>query len=175
MNRIPSLTLIAALLISVAAMAQPRGPRGPEDGRGMRHERMMAMLDLSEEQAAKIADLHLAMRKKMMTHRAEIQKLHTELKLIETADNFDRNKADGLIKDIEKLRTEMMTARVLHHQDVRSLLTDEQKQRFDMHMLSGRGNGVKGGRGACGAGPCGAGPRGGGGQGPHGPRMGHWW
>lgn len=148
------------LMFAGSALAQPRpdGPPAPPDP----GERMMQMLDLDETQQNKVAELRLKLQKELVPLRSELQSLEGELQLAVTAEKFNRDKAETLVSKISALRGKMQLARVLHQQEVRSLLNAEQRQKFDMHLLAGKGPGPRGG--GKGHGPHG--PH----DGPHGPR-----
>ena len=152
-SKIAYLTLFALMLVFAGSgLAQPRpdaSPAPPNPG-----ERMMQMLNLDETQQNQIAELRLKLQKELVPLRSELKGLEGELQLAVTADQFNRGKAETLVNKISNLRGKMQLARVLHQQEVRSLLNTEQRQKFDMHLLAGKGHGPHGG---------------GKGHGPHGP------
>lgn len=146
------LSLTSILLLSLVLFAQPgRGPGGGQGAPGGRW--MERALDLSAEQESKIEDLRLQHQKQMLPMRSKLESLQTDLHLAMTADTFDKGKAEKIVNDMQKVRTEMQMSRVLHQQAVRSLLTPEQRKKFDLHILSrkgprdGRGFGQGDGRG----------------------------
>lgn len=134
-------SVLAVLGLSLALFAQPGMGLGP--GRGERGAGpglwLDRMLDLSTEQQAKIQDLRLQHQKEMLPLRSQLESLRNDLKLAMTADKFDKSKAEKIIADMEKIRSRLETARMLHHQAIREILTPEQRKEFDMHLLSGKG------------------------------------
>ena len=111
---------------------------------GMNHGMMkmpgggpMGMLDLSEEQKAKMQDLRLAHQKEVIPIQSELQKQAASMKLEITADKFNESKVKSIQNEISKLRSELQMKMVLHQRAVRDLLTPEQKKKFDGHILSG--------------------------------------
>ena len=58
------------------------------------------------------------------------------MKLEMTADNFNQKKASKLIDQMSELQKEIHMKRVIHQRAVRDILTDEQKKKFDLHMMS---------------------------------------
>jgi Spy/CpxP family protein refolding chaperone len=110
----------------------------------------MGMLNLTEEQQAKVQDLHLAHQKEIIPLQSELQEQKASLKLEITADKFNESKVKSIQGEISKLQSEMAMKMVLHQRAVRDLLTPEQKKKFDEHILS--------------AGPMGPGPMMGGGM-----------
>ncbi|MCD4692280.1 MAG: hypothetical protein K8R79_05160, partial [Calditrichales bacterium] len=55
------------------------------------------------------------------------------------------------LDEISGLRKDMALKRAKHQRQVRSILTDEQKVKFDQRILSGRRHAMKGKRGFKGA------------------------
>ena len=58
-----------------------------------------------------------------------------------TTDPIDRKAVDALVSEIGTLRTKMMIEKVNHRLNVRSVLNEEQKIKFDSHkpMCEGKG------------------------------------
>jgi Spy/CpxP family protein refolding chaperone len=101
-------------------------------------DRMGNMLNLSDEQKSKIEDLRLNFQKEKLPLQSKIHELRTNLKLELTKDSYNEKKVDQLLDQVESLKTEMHKKRINHMRNVRNLLTDEQKKKFDMHVLSDR-------------------------------------
>ncbi len=125
------ITLIGALVWGGGMLAQPEH-RGPKKSRG---EHMAKMLDLSEEQQSKIIDLQLKLQKELIPLRSKMESLKGELKLAQTAEQFDQAKVDKLLNEMQSVRTQIQSKRIQHQQQVRSLLTAEQRKKFDAHLL----------------------------------------
>ena len=117
-------------------MAMMQGKGGPGA--------MMGLLKLTDEQKTKIQDLRLAHQKEMIPLRADLQKLHSGMKLEITADKFSESKVKSIQADISKVMNEIASKTILHQRAVRDLLTPEQKKKFDERILSG---GMMGNRG----------------------------
>lgn len=149
-----AMTILSLIVLAAVSSAQPG--KGP--GRGFRGGPPIP--DLTEEQEAKIQDLKLDMKKEMLPLQTKLDALDADVKLAMTADKFDESKVSGLVKQMQEIKTQMRMKRIQHHQEVRKLLTPEQRKVFDAHLLSdrgrGRGHGDGDGRG-CGKGhgPCG--------------------
>jgi Spy/CpxP family protein refolding chaperone len=124
--------LIGAFLLNFQLLfAQPEDNDGPPF-----RDRVGKMLNLSDEQKSKIEDLRLNFEKEKLPLQSKIRELKTNLKLELTKDNYDEKKVDQTLDQIEALRKEMYKKRISHMRGVRNLLTDEQKKKFDMHVLS---------------------------------------
>jgi Spy/CpxP family protein refolding chaperone len=148
------------LLVSGSTFAQMQ-----KKGMGMRknapdmHQQCMNMIpDLTEEQESKIEDLRLSHMKEMMQSRNQLNEKRAERRSLQTQDNPDMEAIYSVIEEMGKIRTGMNKDRAKHHQEIRSLLNEEQKIFFDNHMMmkrgrmhhngrSMRGRGCPGGRG----------------------------
>jgi Spy/CpxP family protein refolding chaperone len=115
------------------------GPR--RDGDGPRH--MMRMLDLTETQESQILDLKLEHEKQVLPVKTKLKELRTQMKLEMTAENFDEKKVSKLMDQMSDIQKEIHLKRVIHQRAVRDILTEEQKKKFDLHILS-RGKRGKG-------------------------------
>lgn len=133
------LSILTVLGLSLALIAQPGTGAGPGRGDRGAGPGLDRMLDLSEEQEAKIQDLRLQHQKEMLPLRSKLESLRDDLKLAMTADKFGKAKAEKIISEMEKIRAQLEIARVLHHQAIRDILTPEQRKEFDMNLLSGKG------------------------------------
>lgn len=115
--------------------------------------------DLTEEQEAKINDLRLEKTKEMTTFRNQMNELRAKKQTLMTSDNSDSKEINGVIDQMTDIHNKMMKTSAKHHQDVRSLLTDEQKIIFDSRPMrghgQGQGHGMRNGSGhGRGAGQC---------------------
>ncbi len=135
--------ILGSLLFTGAIFAQ----KGPGDMSGKHFKRMAKMLDLNDEQISKMTDMHLQMQKDMIPLRSKMQTLKGELKLVQTADKFELGKAEKIVKEMQALRTQMEMNRIKHQQEMRSLLNDDQRKKFDAHLLSGGPKGPRGPKG----------------------------
>jgi Spy/CpxP family protein refolding chaperone len=113
---------------------QPRPERG---------QRMAALLDLTEEQQQQIDKIRLEHLKNMESTRSELQKLRSEYRLLLVADSYDRNKVKQKLDDISALKEKLELAKADHFAEIRKILTEEQKVKFDQFILS-RGPGERG-------------------------------
>jgi len=150
MKRLIGFSAILILIFayqSVFSQGRFRGGDRDFDGRpGSGRERMFKYLNLTEEQQSKITDLRLAFKKEILPVRTPMHNLQTQIRMTVTEENFDATKLDNLLKEKEKLATEVHKKRINHFRDIRSILTADQKKEFDLHFLSGRGFGGRGGK-----------------------------
>lgn len=148
--------VLALVILSTDLMAQ-RAQRNfdrPGQGRGMMQardqnwepgQRIAEFLDLTDEQSEQIKTLRLAHMEQMLPIKNQIQEYRAQLQTLRTAKKADMKAINNLIDDMADLRAKQMKAREAHHQEVRSLLTDEQRIKFDLfknkHKRMGRGYG----------------------------------
>lgn len=119
--------------------------------RGVPQQRMIALLDLSEQQQEQVQQHWVEGQQEMLPLRNELREKQARLQTLTSSGNYDESSVKALINEIGELHTNMMLLREDHRQEMRSFLTDEQKLIFDAH----RGN--RGSRGMRGTGRSGRG------------------
>ncbi len=132
---------LLALALSVNASAQQRANRGMGMQQGMQnegamHQRMINMLDLSDEQSQKIETIHTNGKKSMLTFTTKIAEKEARLQTLVTADDYDSKAVNKVITEISELQKDRMLTKYAHHQKIRELLTDEQRVKFDTFHLN---------------------------------------
>ncbi len=138
------LFLIALVIAATGTLVMAQHPGAMNDDGPMLMPGLERMLDLTDEQAAKIADMRLDLQKKILPLRSDLMQKRNDLKVLLTADNPDQSKIDKTIEAMNDIRTDMQKQRLDNMMKVRSLLNADQKKKMDMHILSGR-KGMKGG------------------------------
>lgn len=143
MKTILKFSVLTALILtlSLSANAQQRAnnsekPRGDrqEQMKKMqadRQQRMMSILDLSAEQRDQVKEVRLNNQKGMLPFRNAMQEKNAKLRTLTTADNYDEEAVKELISEIADLRSAMLTMQIAHRQQIRELLTEEQRIKFD--------------------------------------------
>lgn len=134
--------LILSLSASLLAQQQNKQNRDPEkrmeqmhDDHNAMHARMMKALELNSDQQEKIEDIHLQGQKALLPLRNTLREMHARLQTLSTADNYDARAINSLIRDIADQRAEMMILQHNHRQQIRELLNDDQRIKFDtMHQ-----------------------------------------
>jgi len=111
-----------------------KGEKGCSDKKGMKGDKcemMMKALDLDENQKTQIKAIHEANMKKM---QGGIKAMIAARKALMEAGESD-NVNEATIKDLSKKVADSMAAMVLNRskmkKEVKALLTDEQKKKFD--------------------------------------------
>jgi len=161
LNVVPVTIIMIAVFttLSMITYAQPF-----RDGRGGGHG--FEMLELTDAQEKQIEDLHTVNMQEMLNAHNQIKVKEAELNVLQSAKKVDMKAVEAKIKEISVIKTEMEIKRANTHNEVRNILTDEQRVKFDMHHAN-RPRGNRGemngrhGRGNC----DGNGPRNGKGNG----------
>jgi Spy/CpxP family protein refolding chaperone len=112
-----------------------------------RKERMHEMLDLSEEQKEQIKKLRLEHQKAMLPIKNLFGEQKAKMQTLRTAEKVDLKAIDKLVDDMTGLRAKQMKMQVRHEQEVRSLLTEEQRIMFDTHKNKRKHKPQRSGRG----------------------------
>lgn len=105
------------------------------NAQGLKHQRVMAMLNLSDEQKEQIREIHLNGQKEMLPLKTQLQEAHAKLRTLTVADEYDEAEIQEVIGTISELNKTMLTTRVEHRQQIRELLDDDQRVKFDnLHL-----------------------------------------
>ena len=140
--------------MSINSMAQRDLMRLQNFQKGQRmnqqNEWMCPIPDLTEDQQAKIKTIRLKNQKEMTKKRNLMREKRVHLITLQSEDNLNMKEINNIIDQIADMRAEMMKSRIANHQEVRNLLTDDQKMFFDNHRnmrnrgKAGRGFGQRG-------------------------------
>lgn len=115
-------------------------------------------MDLTEEQISQIQEMRLAFHKEILPLQSQIQTHYLELRGLYLKDT-EQEKIDAKLAQIDKLEQDLDEKFLAHQNQVRELLTDEQKAVFDRWgglglgmggMGFGMGPRMRGGRGFAG-------------------------
>ena len=120
--------------------------------------------DITAEQQTKLDALRTAHWKSVQNSRNLLAEKAARLRTLRTSDNVDMDAINKTIDEMSAIRSSMQKSREKHLQDVRNVLTDEQRVYFD-NFQSRRGQGFGRGQGKGNARRGGYGPGNGYGQG----------
>ncbi|UCF71686.1 MAG: periplasmic heavy metal sensor [candidate division WOR-3 bacterium] len=132
--------LLAAAVMVLAGSAYAQKPdmemehggrRCMVEGRG---EHMMMIPDITEQQKEQIKSLRVEHMKEMKPLRNQLAEKKARLNTLTTADKVDMSEVNKIIDEIGKMKTGIMKLKEQHRQDVRKLLTDDQRLFFDSHQ-----------------------------------------
>ena len=102
--------------------------------------------NLTQEQQTKIEKLKTAHMQEMINYKTQLAEKKAHKNTLMVAKNVDLKSVNKVIDEMSAIRAEMQKTGAKHHNDVRNLLTDEQKVFFDSHYLQGKRKGMKQGR-----------------------------
>jgi Spy/CpxP family protein refolding chaperone len=139
---------------------------GMDHGKHMMHK--LTALGLDDKQMESVKAIHLKARKETVRKKADEEIAGIELKELLAKDPVDMKAADSKVRQIEALRGDIRMIHIREHEEIKGLLTPDQKKKFvpmaGMHgecmdmdecdmMGGGMGHGMMGGMG--GKGGCG--------------------
>ena len=129
--------IVLSLFLTGAIWAQPQPAQNPPMGPPPAPMKMYRGLNLTDQQRSQIEDLHLALQKKLVTQRADLQKLNAEYKLMLINPKVSESSLKAQLQKIADVQVKMKLERAKTQRKIRSLLNDEQKKKFDAMILSG--------------------------------------
>jgi Spy/CpxP family protein refolding chaperone len=140
------------MLSAFGSMAQRRpAPRQQSVDRPVRQERLLldqgqclAIEGLSEAQQEAISALRTKRLEQGVQHRAQMDALRARKNELMVQASPDMARVNALIDEMESLRSAHLKEAAAHRQDVRALLTDEQRARFDSQASRPMGRGGRG-------------------------------
>lgn len=143
-----SVTLLTGgLLMASPAMADQHGMHMMHGkGQGMQHAQHDWKATLTEDQEKQLGKLKLEFKKKVLPLKAKIKQAKIELALLVTSDKPNQDSINKKIDELLKLKGEKMRLKSSHKMAVRKILTDEQRVKFDLHVLKKAYHGKKGHR-----------------------------
>jgi Spy/CpxP family protein refolding chaperone len=163
-TRILSSIIVVSFFISTALMAQPNKGQKPSDNYSQKKEMMKKRSDrgenefqnfFTEEQKEQMKELRLETVKKVKPLKNELGELMARQQTLATADKADLKAINKNIDEMSDLKADIAKIMAAQHQQIRSLLTEEQLVKFDsmkgkrgLRQGMERGNVRRPGRGA---------------------------
>jgi Spy/CpxP family protein refolding chaperone len=127
--------------VKAQGMCEHHWKEGMHCGMGKGDNNMAFLNDLTPEQQKQIDALKLNLIKERISVQNLIDEKKAHLKTISTGDNVDLVAVNKTIDELFVLKADMAKKHETFKQDVRKLLTAEQKVMFDIHAGKGRGEG----------------------------------
>ena len=174
MKQLISLVTAILLIVGSSLIAQPYNGNGHGMKMGMkkgngatvgyqngnRFDRMQALLNLTDDQKAKISDLRFEHEQMAIETRSEIQKNRLVVRKMMTDNKIDNDKLLKITKENNELQGKIKLSRTTMWLDVYTMLDDTQKENWTktFGQFSQNGNGRnfhKRGRGGYGNNNCG--------------------
>jgi len=128
--RYMAILMAGILLFGASLEAQIRGGYGERGPRGERPDRVRLheQLDLTAEQESKLSEIRITHQKQMIDRQADLRKLRLSIQEEMQKENPDMAAVENLIKNQESLRTTLQLERIQHWNEVREILTPEQRE-----------------------------------------------
>jgi Spy/CpxP family protein refolding chaperone len=142
-NFIATIAIASMLTGTGSLLAQPSS-KGEMKKTEFHKETHNGIPNMTEEQKAKMKDLHIAFYKEAKPLRNQLGELKAKQKTLSTADNPDMKAINANIDEITKVMNQLMKSRAAFRQKVRALLTDEQRMWFDTHPMRKNHSGMRG-------------------------------
>ncbi|MBD3868778.1 MAG: Spy/CpxP family protein refolding chaperone [Acidobacteria bacterium] len=134
MKSVPMILAVAALLVltSITVVAAqgpgPGGERaGKRGGQGDELRKALGRLDLSEDQKSSIKALFESNKESMQADRETLRTAREALRLQMQSETFNEGAIRNLAGQVGAAEVEMAVARASLHNQIRELLTDEQR------------------------------------------------
>lgn len=136
--------LLSLLLVGMTGTALAQQPpdrvmkkERMEKMREMRqhHDRMPRIPDLTDQQKEQIKDIMLTTRQAVLPLQNQMREKAARLKTLRTAEKVDMEAVNSVIEEIGDIRTQIMKTRVASEQEIRELLTEEQRVVFDSRSM----------------------------------------
>ncbi len=136
---VAGMLLISGLIVN----AQP-GQKG-DCKKNMKGQGICKFLpDVTPEQEAQIKTLKTQYLKGTQALRNDLNEKEAHYKTLMTAEKPEMNVINNLIDEIASIQGKLMRERAAHQQEVRKILTEDQRVIFDQHISLDHG-----GRGLC--------------------------
>lgn len=130
------LMIVITGAVVVANGQHHRGFQRGDDSSGKEFRKMekdghRGLPDMTEEQKEKVKELKTSFLKEISPVENELKEKEARLNTLSAAEKVDKKAIEKTVKEIGELKTKMMLAREFHKQDVRAILTEEQRVVFD--------------------------------------------
>jgi Spy/CpxP family protein refolding chaperone len=149
-KRMCTVSLIAFFVMVLNAgmvMGQDDRTKGVEPPKGghtnqMGHMRQNGMMqNLTDDQKTKMKELKISLYKTVQPLHNQMEELKAKQHTLTTSEKPDLKAINSNIDEITKVQNQLMKAMAAHHQEIRSLLTEEQRIQFDSKSIKKRGPG----------------------------------
>ena len=139
-TRILSLLIVASLFISSAIIAQPNKSQRERGADSQRREMMAKRSEqgkrefqnfFTDEQKEQVKQLRLETAKKVKPLKNELHELMAHQQTLTTSDNADLKAINKNIDKMSDIKSDIAKLMAAQHQEIRSLLTEEQLIKFD--------------------------------------------
>ncbi len=139
-----SVTFLFLFGMASEALAQ-RGMARRDDRPMQRREAVcIGVDDLTSEQETQIRELRNARLEQRIEHRNQMDALRVKKRTEMTKAQPNMDEVNRIIDEMSDLRAQRLKKNASHRQEIRNMLTEEQRLQFDSRHLGGRGQGMRG-------------------------------
>ncbi|MEQ9263725.1 MAG: periplasmic heavy metal sensor [Balneolaceae bacterium] len=144
--------ILSGVVGSLSAQPQNRWNMQPQQNRQIaQNERaqgqQMRLPNLTDEQKEQIKAIRLNGQKEALPLRNELMEKKARLRTLTTSEDYNEKSVNNTIDDISELEASLMKLRQNHRQEVREILTEEQRIVFDSASQRGKRKGNNNQRG----------------------------
>ena len=125
-NGAAKMLILFFLFIGLVSMANSRKHHGDS---GRVHKREIP--DLTSDQKSKIKALRIGLQKDMLTLKNQLGEKRAKLQTLETSEKVDISVINTQIDEIQSLEAKIKKLKAAQRQEIRKLLTIEQRVHFD--------------------------------------------
>ncbi|MBN2682193.1 MAG: Spy/CpxP family protein refolding chaperone [Bacteroidales bacterium] len=123
------LTMVMLMVFTQTSFAQEAQKDADCKGHGK-----LAGLDLTDDQQKQVDALKTTHLKENLQIKNQIKEKEAQLNTLESADKADMTKINKTIDEISALKAELHKKNAAHKQEIRKILNDEQRVKFDAHQ-----------------------------------------
>lgn len=88
--------------------------------------------NLTADQKKKMSELRTQLKKEVLPLKNQLGEKRAKMRTLETADKADMQAINALIDEIQSLQGKIMKMHASHRQEIRKILTPEQRVDFDL-------------------------------------------
>lgn len=138
--------ILSGVVGTLSAQPQNRRNMQPQQNRQIaQNERgqgqQMRLPNLTEEQKEQIKAIKLDGQKEALPLRNEMMEKKARLRTLTTSEDYNEKSVNNTIDEISELEASLMKLRQNHRQEVREILTEEQRIVFDSASQRGKRKG----------------------------------
>jgi Spy/CpxP family protein refolding chaperone len=120
MKKLGVFVAVALVMVSTSLYSQPA------EGKG--YQKVIAKLNLTEEQKKSVDNIRLDMEKQEITQKAKNETARVELRQLFKADNPDKSAIEKKVNEIADIEVQMHMIKINSWFDINKLLTQEQQK-----------------------------------------------
>ncbi|MCK4663623.1 MAG: Spy/CpxP family protein refolding chaperone [Bacteroidales bacterium] len=142
-------------LFNLSVFAQQGSAMGQGQGKAnCQGKCLMNIPDLTDEQTEQIENVRIENMKKTLPLKSQLEEKRAKYKTLMVAEKADMNEINKIIDEMGEIKTQKMKQRTSHKQEIRKILTDDQRVYFDTKTFYSKGKrmGKKGHGGELGMG-----------------------